>query len=177
MSRIRLLMVCTALSLMLMHAITSHAAGAGCQPTTDAMKKYAAVPSHLYITTIAQYNGDKPKSSEMISVGGVSYIEVGGKWIRSKFTPEDMMNEKKDPNAKVKNTCRYLRDESVNGEAAAVYSVHTETEDFRVDNQIWISKSGGLPLKQETDMDVGGAMGKSHKSMRYEYNNVHPPNL
>src|ERR1017187_1150007 len=127
MSRIRLLMACTALSLMLMHAITSRAADAGCQPTTDAMKKYAAVPSHLYITTIAQYNGDKPKSSEMISVGGVSYIEVGGKWIRSKFTPEDMMNEKKDPNAKVKNTCRYLR-----GEAVAVYSVHTETEDFRV---------------------------------------------
>jgi hypothetical protein len=112
-----------------------------------------------------------------MSVNGVSYIEVGGKWIRSKFTPGDMMNGKKAPNAKVKHSCRHLRDEVVNGEGAAVYSVQTQTEDFRVENQIWISKSMDIPLKQKTDIDVGGAFGKSHKSMPHEYNNVHPPNL
>ncbi len=141
------------------------------------MKKYATVPSHLYITTIAQYNGGKPKTSEMISVDGGTYIEIGGKWIRSKFTPQDVINDQKDQDSVPKDTCRYLRDESVNGEAAAVYSVHSESPDDRVNHQIWISKSKELPLKQETDIDVGGAMGKSHKSLRYEYTNVRPPSL
>jgi hypothetical protein len=176
MSKIRPLMVCSALSLTLLHATPARAADAGCQPTTDAMKKYAAVPSHLYITTIAQYNGGKPESSEMITVGGVTYVGSDGKWIRSKFTPQDVMNDQKDQEEQVKDTCRYLHDESVNGEAAAVYSVHSESPDDHINHQIWISKSKGLPLKQETDIDVGGAMGKSHKSLRYEYNNVHPPN-
>ncbi len=177
MSKIRPLMVCAALALILLRSTTACAADAGCQPTTDAMKKYAAVPSHLYITTIAQYNGGKPKTSEMITVGGVTYVGTDGKWIRSKVTPQDILNDQKDEEEQVKDTCRYLRDESVNGEAAAVYSVHSESPDDRVNHQIWISKSKGLPLKQKTDIDVGGAMGKSHKSLRYEYSNVHPPSL
>jgi hypothetical protein len=32
-----------------------------------------------------------------------------------------------------------------------------------------------VPLRTELDMDVGGSKGKSHMSMRYDYNNVHPP--
>jgi hypothetical protein len=29
--------------------------------------------------------------------------------------------------------------------------------------------------EQEIDVDVGGSMGKSHKSIRFDYVNVHPP--
>jgi hypothetical protein len=34
-----------------------------------------------------------------------------------------------------------------------------------------------LPLRSEIDMDVGGSMGKSHRSSRYEYSNVQPPTM
>jgi hypothetical protein len=32
-----------------------------------------------------------------------------------------------------------------------------------------------VPLRTEMDIDVGGSMGKSHMSVRYDYINVHPP--
>ncbi len=72
-------------------------------------------------------------------------------------------------------TCRLVRDEAVNGEAAALYTAHQQNPDVKSDSQIWISKSKGVPLKLEMDMDVGGAAGKSHRTMRYEYTNVQAP--
>jgi hypothetical protein len=32
-----------------------------------------------------------------------------------------------------------------------------------------------VPVKIEMDMDAGGADGDSHRSIRYEYTNVHAP--
>jgi hypothetical protein len=63
----------------------------------------------------------------------------------------------------------------MNGEATAEYTTHTETADMKSDTQVWISKSRGLPLRQDVDTDVGGKLGKSHVETRYEYDNVQPP--
>jgi hypothetical protein len=71
-----------------------------------------------------------------------------------------MLQHKKENQNDTKITCRYLREESVNGEAAAVYSQHVETENDKMDVQVWISKSKGLPLREELDVDVGGKLGK-----------------
>jgi hypothetical protein len=68
-----------------------------------------------------------------------------------------------------------LRSEAVNGEAAVVYSLHREPQDFKEDSQIWISKSSGLPLREEQDVDMGGQIGKQHNSGRFEYGNIQPP--
>jgi hypothetical protein len=68
-----------------------------------------------------------------------------------------------------------VRDESVNGEPATLFRMHHHDEDTTTDQQVWISKARGLPLKQDIDMDVGGTSGKSHRSMRYEYTNVQAP--
>jgi hypothetical protein len=65
----------------------------------------------------------------------------------------------------------------VNGESAAVYSAHSESEHGKNDNQIWVSKGKGLILRQETDLDTGGANGKSHLAVRYQYGNVQAPKL
>jgi hypothetical protein len=77
-----------------------------------------------------------------------------------------------------KYTCRYLRDEPVNGEPAAVYSPHSEREDLEIksDGQLWISKSRGLPLRQELEiMESGDKPDVNHHSIRYESTNVRPP--
>jgi hypothetical protein len=75
-----------------------------------------------------------------------------------------------------KTTCRYLRDEAVEGEMAAVDSTHAERRDLKIksDGELWISKTKGLTLRQEEDVDAGEGVKDSH-STRYDYSNVKPP--
>jgi hypothetical protein len=65
-------------------------------------------------------------------------------------------------------TCKYLRDEAVEGEAAAVYSDNFIGKAAKTEGQIWISKKTGLVLRQEGDVDLG-AKGKGHQSIRFDY--------
>ena len=164
---------------------TPLAAQSGCQPVDDAMNKVMTVPSHIYgaMTPILS-NGSTPRPSdtvhnETIYLGGSAYVKVGGKWSRSEWTPQRIMKQEQENREKSKSTCRYLRDESVNGEAANVYSLHSERSDVgqmqvTSDGEVWISKSKGLPLRHEMDIDAGHGT-KDHHSTRYEYTNVQPP--
>jgi hypothetical protein len=146
-----------------------------CQPAADATAKMLTTPTHITSTTTAAYTGGKPRNTESIYAGNAIYVNVGGKWSRTKMTPQEMLKIEQDNRESTKGTCHYVRDESVNGEAAALYAVQTDTEVGKSEAQTWISKSRGLPLRTEMDMDVGGSMGKSHMSTRYDYNNVQPP--
>jgi hypothetical protein len=65
-------------------------------------------------------------------------------------------------------TCKYLRDEVVDSEAAAVYSDNFIGKAAKTEGQIWISKKTGLVLRQEVDVDLG-AKGKGHQSIRFDY--------
>ena len=123
-----------------------------CQPLHDATIKVLSTPNHVYTTQTADF--------------------LRG-W--SRMTAQDMAQQEQENWKNSKVTCQHLRDESVNGEAAALYNVHTVTEDTTTDAQVWISKSKGVPLREELDMNVGGMAGKSHMSMRYDYANVQPP--
>jgi hypothetical protein len=91
------------------------------------------------------------------------------------MTPQELAELRRPTVHNDKATCKYLKDELVNGEMAVVYSAHDATPKGVVDTQIWISKSKGLPLRQDMDIDVGGAGDKSHTSSRYEYGDVKPP--
>lgn len=147
----------------------------GCKVVLDASEKLFSVPYHSY-TTITM-NG-KPTTAETISVGGVIYVMYNGKWSSGMVSLEEMKQQYEINKKKVHNvSCKFVRDESVNGESAALYSTHEETEHGKNDNQMWISKSKGLILKQETDIDIGNGRPISHLSARYEYNNVQPPTV
>jgi hypothetical protein len=80
-----------------------------------------------------------------------------------------------DADSKVKATCSHLRDESVNGEPAAVWRIHSTSDFDTSDSDLWISRRSGLLLKSDVHQDVGGSLGKSHIVSRYEYANVRPP--
>ena len=154
------------------------AAEDNCQPTYDAMSKVMTTPTHIYVTmTAVPNNGDKPITAETIYAAGSAYVKVNGKWTRGRMTLQEVMKKEEENRKNSKTTCRYLKDESVNGEIAAVYNTHSETGDIKSDGQIWISKSKGLPLRQEFDIDSGGPGGKNHQSVRYEYANIQPPPL
>ncbi len=150
------------------------AADNGCQPVFDAMTKVLATPTRLYVTGGAAVGKNKPQNSEMIYAGGAIYLKLGEKWTRSTMTAAAMLKQEEENRRTAKYSCRYLREETVNGETAAVYANHSETEDIKSDATVWISKSRGLPLRTEGDYDTGDPA-KTHASIRYDYSNVRPP--
>lgn len=145
-----------------------------CDTVIAATMKVLQVPSHLYMTQTAESDGGKAKSAETIYLNDVTYVKVDHDWRKSPVSTKDLREMKKQSDQKA-GSCSAVRDEAVGGEPATLYKVHNQTPDDTVDTQIWVSKLRGLPLKQIDDMDVGGARGKSHTEVRYEYTNVTAP--
>jgi hypothetical protein len=148
------------------------AAQGECKIMLDAASKMYAIPNHSY--TAMKIDG-KDYPAEMIYAAGAFYTKLDGKWSLSPLTRKDMEQSSQKNRENSKATCRYVKDEPVAGEMAAVYVMHEDTGKGKVDSQVWISKSKGLLLRQEIDVDVGRSSGKTHTSMRWEYDNVKPP--
>src|ERR1035437_651770 len=125
--------------ILLIHASMSSPyamAADSCQPVFDAITKIITTPSHSYSTGVL--NG-KARSTETIYVQGKSYMIVQGKWMLSPVTPNDVLEQEMKNRTNSKATCQFLRDEFVNGEPGAVYSMRRETENAKEDGQMWIS--------------------------------------
>ena len=165
------------LLVLLLIVSTPLIAADGCKPVDAAVLKLASTPTHLFEVVTEQAQGGKSREVESIYIKDETFLKVHGSWIRSNVKPSAMFADMKEARAETKILCSYLHDEDVNGEAAALYHAHSETDDDKTDQQIWISKRSGLILKSETDTDVGGQLGKTHRSLRYEYNNVQAPKL
>ena len=150
-----------------------------CKPVYDATDKLITVSSHGYQSeTNPGKAGAQITNSEVIRTGGAIYISTKGKWKKSSMSLADMNAQEQENRKTAKNvSCKHLRDESVNGESSAVYSMHSETDDAKADGQVWISKSKGLLLREDEDLDVGDAGGKTHISIRYQYSNVQAPSV
>ena len=133
---------------------------------------------HLYSTRISALTRNQPESSEAIYTGGLNgaiYVKTKGRWIRSRMTPDESVKQKDENIRDSKSSCRYLRDEMVNGVPAGVYAIHSENEDSKSDGTIWVAKGKGLPMRDEIDINSGDADSKMHVSTRYDYSNVRPP--
>ena len=165
----------TALLLSVALAGPAHAAG-DCKPVLDAMTKQIGTPTHIYMTEATQLHGGKSTKKEAIHTGSAIYIQMNGQWRRSPLSTQDLQKQREEAARKTKSmSCRYLRDEPVNGEPAAVYHAQTDIEDVKSDSTVWVSKRTGLPLRTEQDTDTGGATGMQHLSIRFDYANVQPP--
>lgn len=148
---------------------------AECKIVTDAAKKQLVTPSHAYSAQTGRPGQAGARNSEAIYVGGAAYVQIKGIWRRSSMTVKDAL-ELKDENIRDATAmdCRYLREETMNGDSAAVYSFDSSNEADHSVGQIWISKSRGLPLKIEQDL-IADKSSKAHVSTRYEYTNVQAP--
>lgn len=155
------------------------AADSTCQTVLSALDKNFTTPYHMYMTqTGVPLPNGKPISTEMIFAGDKRYILHDGKWTVSPMSTEEMKAASLKARQTAKNlSCHYVKDESVNGESAALFATHGESEHSKDDNQIWISKSKGVIIKQETDIDIGNGRPKTHMSVRYEYTNVQAPKM
>jgi hypothetical protein len=67
-----------------------------------------------------------------------------------------------------KETCKYLRDETLTGEEANVYSDAFASKSGTVSGTVWISKKNGWVLKREVDVTIAG-VGKGHQAIVFEY--------
>ncbi len=143
-----------------------------CKVVLDAVAKLGATPNHLYTTMTGDFMPGKTQESESITTGGVIYIKLHDKWTVSPITPSQMAKQKQENirNAKVYR-CQHERDESINGDGTAVYKAHSESDAGISDAEIWISKSRGLPVRENIELDSG----KSHMSVRFDYSNVQAP--
>ena len=50
-----------------------------------------------------------------------------------------------------------------------------ESQDVTAATSTWLARDSGLILRPEEDLAPGGAGGKQHLSMRYDYANVRAP--
>jgi hypothetical protein len=142
--------------------------GPGCAPIVKAMEKTLQV-DHSAVT---QMGG---RTSTGITAGGVNYLQIDGVWKVSPISPQDNLkrSEENMHNAKA-YTCQALPDSTIDGVAVANYRTHTEGQDAVVDSTISISKSTGLALSIENEMDTGGGA-KNHYVTRYSYTGIHAP--
>ncbi len=156
--------------LLLLAGMMPLAAQPDCKPVFDALDKVVKTPTHMYTTS----NVDgRSQTTEAIYADDAIYTKATGDWTKSKNTSQQVARQQQEDRPKRKYACSYVKDEEVDSEPAAVYSVHWEGGGQKSDGQIWISKARGLPLRNEVDLDKGD---KSHFSVRYEYKNVQAPN-
>jgi hypothetical protein len=148
-----------------------------CQAVYDAQAKLNQT-SHRTVTSTPVGASGQVISVQTILAGGVLYINHNGQWKKSGVTL-DQLKQTEELNRKTATnvSCHLSRTESVAGEPAAVYSMHSENEGIKFDTTLWVSKSSGLPLRREQDVDTGGSDGKSHTSERYSFSNVAAPSI
>lgn len=156
-----------ALATSLACAPCAHAQTDACAALTDAAVKQIMTPHHGTMTTTI---GGKTRTSEYITTASTRYLHANGKWTSH---PVDAKQEAAETAAAMKarsQTCKRAGDETLAGQAATLYLVHSEDADS--DSKIWIAAASGLILGQDITVDGG-----SVTSIRYDYTNVQPPKM
>lgn len=156
-----------------------------CEPVYNASIKLLQTPHHAYLTMThsdeqmrnsdtfkratgkAMYAG-KVETSETIFDGTTSYLLHRGKWMRSPVQPSVLLEDAREKSKTHPATCTMVGNQSIDGQATTLYKVHEKETDM--DEQIWISRSSGLPVRAKSESADG-----SGGDMRYDYTNVHAP--
>ncbi len=172
----RLALTAASIALLVPHAARAQKDVASCKPVFDAVEKYSTRSYHAYTTMPATLPGEKPRQVELIAAGGQNYVLYDGKWKRSPMDQATMAKQEQEniQNAKALS-CHRLREESVGGVSAVVYTEHSENEDTKSDGQVWVATTTGLVLRTETDMVMTDGSGTTHSVTRFEYENVQAP--
>ena len=140
---------------------------ATCKLVFDATAKGLTTPNHSYMKlSLPAVNGGKPADSETINTGKARYTRrADGGWTSS-MSPQDNLDQMADNRKENQYTCRFIRDETVDGVAASLYETRGDTG---LITKTWLSKSNGLPVHVINDV------GSMHSETRYVYGPVSVP--
>jgi hypothetical protein len=177
--RLRRLLKAATLGMTISWPIAASAApDPACEPMFNAFTKLLQTPNHQYMSqssaTDALIHGGKLRTSESISTSDASFVKIKDQWRKVPFSVQEMLKQQEDARLNSNESCRFLQDDTSEGDAS-VYDSHSETPKGTSDLKIWISKANGLPLREEIDLDLGGDTGKSHSTVRFDYDHVDPP--
>jgi hypothetical protein len=142
---------------------------ATCKLVFDATAKGLTTPNHSYMKlSLPNVNGGKPADSETINTGKARYTRgADGKWTPS-MSPQDNLDQMADNRKENQYTCRFIRDETVDGVAASLYEFRGDTG---LITKTWLSKSNRLPVHVINDA------GSMHSEQRFAYGPVSVPQL
>ncbi len=147
-------------------SFAASAAGSSCDPVVAASTRLLTVPSHQTMTF--ERGGKTAVFMEAVVIDKVKWTRPGadGKWEKEPTTPGNGIESLK------KADCHLVRDDSADGEAAAVYEVrHLDGDADSHPEEVWISKANGLLLRILA-MDKGG---KVRAMTRFDYKGVKAP--
>jgi hypothetical protein len=164
----------TSLALAATASVQSLAAETSCKAVFDAIAKQVMTPNHEYMIQTVGADKSKREQREVINTGTVQYFLVGGEWHTMKETPKETLQRERENEASSEVSCRYLRDESVEGVSTAVFSEHSKADTGESNALIWISKGNSMPVREQVDMDPGNP-GARHLEVRIVYSNVQAP--
>ena len=151
------------------------AADASCKPVFDAITRLVKTPNHQFLIQSSDAPGSTPQAGEMIFTGKTTYFLHDGQWQTSTITPEQTLKQDEENRRNSKTSCRAVREESVEGVSATVYTLHSESAVGQSDGLIWISKVSALPLRQKIELAMSGITEKNHVETRFVYSGVEPP--
>ncbi len=139
---------------------------------TAAMAALRAGVQKPYSSTVTMTGmGSMPDNiSHIVMTGSKMYMQLHGKWSVVPMTTKEMLATMDDQAKTAKTTCVRKGDDSVGGQATAVYAVNVVNKGVTSDSTIWISKASGLPAKSQIRM----AGGQTITSL-FDYEHVQPP--
>jgi hypothetical protein len=146
-----------------------------CKPVFDAISRLVKTPNHQFLIQSSDAPGSTPQTGEMIFTGKTTYILHDGRWQTSTITPEETLKQDEENRKNSRTSCRAVRNESVEGVSATVYTLHSESAVGKSDGLIWISKATALPLHQKIDLAMEGIAEKNHVDTRFVYSGVEAP--
>jgi hypothetical protein len=123
----------------------AHGGAPSCKPVFDAALHAVTTPHHSYTTA-------GPISMEEIYDGMKIYSRISGKWSVSRLTPQNLIDQERENEQQGKAVCSVVRDETIDGVSATLYSLRAERDGDTTNEQIWISKATGLPVHVKTDV-------------------------
>lgn len=174
----------SAIALISLTAVSAYADPTACRAEVFAATlKTWGTSNHSYRS---ETEGSKLVStSEMINTDNKNYVKLDkvdlgpmklsdDGWSLSRVSPQQsvkmMQDSFRDAAKETKNyQCAHVRDETIDGVAASVYTEHAENDDVKSDAQTWISKSQGLLVKQITIID------DTTVTTRYVYTGITAP--
>jgi outer membrane lipoprotein-sorting protein len=121
-----------------------------CGTAWNAMR--TGIQKHYTSTITITHKDGKPQTSHVVMMGDKMYVEVRGAWHTVPMSSTEMLADMDQKRKTTKAVCHRVGDETVGGQPATIYAVHSENEGHVSDNKIWVSKALGLPIKSESHM-------------------------
>ena len=150
------------------------AGDAECKAVLDAVTKQTTVPVRQKMEMESTQAPGRKMQSELVRIGDTLYMQLAGQWHKRPYDAAKTVADAQEAMRKSNHSCEKVRRETVNGEAADLYKVHSEGPQGTSDAEIWLSVASGLPLRQHTQMTPPSGAKMQH-DVTYEYSNVKAP--